>query len=47
MGIPMGYVYLVLPLSGILMMLFSTGFIVQASKQGFREEAKHPVSALD
>ena len=30
MGIPMGYVYLVLPLTGILMIYFSVIFIIQA-----------------
>lgn len=30
MGIPMGYVYLVLPLTGILMMYYSVVFIVKA-----------------
>jgi len=33
MGIPMGYVYLVLPLTGILFMYYSIYFIVEALKR--------------
>lgn len=33
MGIPMGYVYLVLPLTGILFMYYSVYFIVEAWKK--------------
>ena len=33
MGIPIGYVYLVLPLTGILFMYYSTCFIVEALKR--------------
>jgi len=32
MGIPVGYVYLVLPLTGLLMMYYSVGFIIKAFK---------------
>jgi TRAP-type C4-dicarboxylate transport system permease small subunit len=46
MKIPMGYVYLVLPLSGLLMILYSTGFIVQ-SVIGSQSTAEHQISALD
>lgn len=44
--IPMGYVYLVLPFSGILMMLYSAGFIIQALR-GSEETVEHHVSHLD
>jgi TRAP-type C4-dicarboxylate transport system permease small subunit len=40
MGIPMGYVYLVLPLTGILFMYYSVYFIVEALK---REESEGEV----
>ena len=46
MGIHMGYVYLVLPLSGVLMILYSIGFIIQAIQEPV-EEAEHQISALD
>lgn len=46
MKIPMGYVYLVLPFSGLLMILYSVGFIIQALK-GSEESAEHQISQLD
>jgi TRAP-type C4-dicarboxylate transport system permease small subunit len=33
MGIPMGYVYLVLPLTGFLFMFYSLAFIIETAKQ--------------
>jgi TRAP-type C4-dicarboxylate transport system permease small subunit len=48
LGIEMGYVYLVLPFSGILMMLYALGFIVEAIKHPVQTtETGHQVSALD
>ncbi len=34
MGIPMGYVYLVLPLSGLLMVYYALAFIIEIIKTG-------------
>ncbi|MBN2102566.1 TRAP transporter small permease [bacterium] len=45
--IPMGYVYTVLPISGILMMLYAFGFILKAIKGADEASAKHQISALD
>lgn len=39
MGIPMGYIYLVLPLTGILFMYYAVVFIIDALKQS-REEGR-------
>ena len=47
MKIPMGYVYTVLPLSGILMMLYSTGFIFKGLKGDEEIKTEHQISALD
>ena len=47
MGIPIGYVYLVLPISGILMMLFSVEFIVQAVRISSEDVTEHQASILD
>lgn len=48
MGIPMGYVYLVLPISGILMILYSLTFIIDAATKPAEElDSEHHVSALD
>ncbi len=47
MGIPMGYVYVVVPLSGVLMMLYSLGFIMKALSDPRSTEDEHHVSALD
>ena len=47
MGIPIGYVYLVLPVSGILMMFYSFGFILKAIRQDPGPVVEHSVSALD
>lgn len=46
MGIPMGYVYTVLPLSGLLMMLYSIGFIIQALREE-SEVTEYQISSLD
>jgi len=45
--IPMGYVYTVLPISGILMMLYALGFILKAMKGDNETDAAHQISALD
>jgi TRAP-type C4-dicarboxylate transport system permease small subunit len=46
-NIRMGYVYTVLPISGVLMMLYSFGFILKALK-GSEDKPQEPqVSALD
>ena len=46
-NIKMGYVYIVLPASGILMMLYSFGFILQALKGSEEKSQKPQISALD
>ena len=46
-NIPMGYVYTVLPISGILMMLYSFGFILKALKGSVEKSQEHQISALD
>jgi len=43
----MGYVYLVLPLSGTLMILYSINFILNALKSKQEQKAEHQISALD
>lgn len=45
--IPIGYVYVVLPLTGILMMYYSLYFILEAIKKKRLAEANHLVSAID
>ncbi len=47
MSIPMGYVYIVLPLSGFLMILYSLTFIIEAATKPPVVETKHQISALD
>lgn len=47
LGIPMGYVYLVLPLTGILMIYYSGFFIWLVLKKGKLNGPVHPASALD
>lgn len=48
LGIKMGYVYVVLPLSGILIMFYAIGFIVEALKHPTEAgDAGHQVSVLD
>ena len=47
MGIPIGYVYLVLPLSGALMIYYSLIAIVQAVRMKGILETTHQVSSLD
>ena len=46
-NIRMGYVYTVLPASGILMMLYSLGFILQALKGSEEKSQKPQISTLD
>jgi len=48
LGIPMGYVYVIIPVSGILIMLYSSGFMAAAIKDksshsGTKNEEKEPV----
>ena len=47
MGIPIGYVYLVLPISGILMIYYSLIFISRALQRNPDDPAEKHVSALD
>ena len=47
MGIPMGYVYLVLPLTGILMMYYSIVFIINALKISQDELETSQVSTIE
>jgi len=46
LNVPMGYIYIVLPFSGLLMILYSAGFIYKALK-GSEELSEHQISALD
>ena len=47
MGIPMGYVYLVLPMTGSLMMYYSIVFIINALKKSPAELETSVISAID
>jgi len=47
MGIPMGYVYLVLPLTGSLMIYYSIVFIINAIKKSPGELETPQISAID
>jgi TRAP-type C4-dicarboxylate transport system permease small subunit len=47
MGIPMGYVYLVLPLTGILMMLYSANNIFNVIKKRKLETEEPQISIVD
>ncbi|MFB0516549.1 MAG: TRAP transporter small permease [Candidatus Neomarinimicrobiota bacterium] len=47
MGIPMGYVYLVLPITGILMMFFSITFIIAAIIKEPTVAEEHEVRVID
>ena len=47
MGIPMGYVYLVLPLTGVLMMYYSIVFILNAFKKSPAEIEVTQIKAID
>lgn len=47
MGIPMGYVYLVLPITGILMMFFSFRSIIIAIRHEQTGAEDHEVSMID
>ena len=46
LGIKMGYVYLVIPLSGVLIMLYSVAFVLEAHKKEPGEK-EHGVSVVD
>lgn len=45
--IPMGYVYLVLPLTGLLMMYYAIYFILRTLKRGKIEEEKEEIIPVD
>ncbi|HDQ44591.1 MAG TPA: TRAP transporter small permease [bacterium] len=45
--IPMGYVYTVLPASGLLMMLYAAGFMFRALKGAGDHEPAHHVSVVE
>jgi TRAP-type C4-dicarboxylate transport system permease small subunit len=47
MGIKMGYVYLVIPVSGILIVFYSVGFILEAIKKKPVYSVEHKISAID
>ena len=48
MGLPMGYVYLVLPLTGVLMIYYSFFHLIKAARhQDERSQKESPVTALD
>jgi len=47
MGLRIGYVYLVLPISGILMMYYSVAFMVEALRKKTESTASHNVSTVD
>ena len=47
MGIPMGYVYLVLPLTGALMLLYSLANILNALKKKEFETEEPQISIVD
>ncbi|UCH09781.1 MAG: TRAP transporter small permease [Fidelibacterota bacterium] len=47
MGIPMGYVYLVLPVTGILMIYFAITFIVRAILKEQAVPEEHAVSGIE
>lgn len=47
LGIAMGYIYLVIPIAGILVIYFATYFIVEAVQTRPSELVEHKVSAVD
>ena len=47
LGIAMGYIYLVIPIAGILVIYFAIYFIVKAIQTTPSELAEHKVSAVD
>ena len=47
LGIPMGYVYLVLPISGLLMMYYSIYFIFTIRQMKYLDTEKKSLSAID
>ena len=47
LGIAMGYIYLVIPLAGILVIYFAIFFIVEAIQTKPSELAEHKISAVD
>lgn len=46
-GIPMGYVYLVLPITGVLMMYYSVASIVNVIRQKSADELEHKINPID
>lgn len=47
LGIEMGYIYVVIPISGILVIYFAIDFVVQAIQEKPTEFVEHKVSAVD
>jgi TRAP-type C4-dicarboxylate transport system permease small subunit len=47
LGIAMGYIYLVIPIAGILVIYFAIYFIVQAIQEKPTELVEHRISAID
>ena len=47
LGIPMGYVYVVLPLTGILMIYYSLVFIVQSHFDKYQVDPESKLSGID
>lgn len=47
LGIEMGYIYLVLPISGILIMYYAIVFIVETIRQKPIEVAEHQIRSVD
>lgn len=47
LGIDMGYIYLVIPVAGILVIYFAINFIVEAIRTKPSELVEHKVSAVD
>ena len=47
LGIAMGYIYLVIPIAGILVIYFAINFIVEAIQTTPVETGEHKVSAVD
>ena len=46
-GIPMGYVYLVLPITGLLMIYYSVVSIFNAIRQQSADELEHKINPID
>jgi TRAP-type C4-dicarboxylate transport system permease small subunit len=47
LNIKMGYVYIAVPFSGLLMIFYSIGFIVNAIQKRSEQASDHQISALD